>query len=382
MGRLRAAHGRRPRRRPGRVLRARGFAPAPHEPVDDRVAQRHDDGLGWPHPRRPRPARPRARHVRHGARRDVHARLRARGPPGGSHVRRGPRGPPGGGRRRASLIRRRPSDNGPRGPGDVVDARPPNHQIETAKYGGRPDAGTQRGMDGGAEEGVDPALAARAAVRGAEVRLPAHQGDPRALRGLLRPQRGDVVPGAAAARGAGLRPERVGRAGGGGPAEVLHGHRPRPDRAREGEEGVAEHGGQLGPHPPEVPMTAVDAYLAQVSRGMAGMDPTVRADVVMELRSHLRDASAEAGDERAVAAAEPPKLVARRYKQLYGYGRAYQASFVLIGAALAVPTLPILLYSDVVPWIASLVAVPPFAALIADLLWGAGTPGLAVRLVA
>src|SRR5438552_15404240 len=70
---------------------------------------------------------------------------------------------------------------------------------------GRPDAGNLPRVDGGAEEGIDPALPARAPREGGEVRVP----DPARAEGpverVLRSQGGDPVPGAAAARGAGLR---------------------------------------------------------------------------------------------------------------------------------------------------------------------------------
>ena len=45
-------------------------------------------------------------------------------------------------------------------------------------------------------------------------------------------------------------------------------------------------------------MTAADEYLARVSRGLAGMDRRVRADVLRELRSHLADAAAETDEAR------------------------------------------------------------------------------------
>jgi len=88
----------------------------------------------------------------------------------------------------------------------------------------------------------------------------------------------------------------------------------------------------------------VDEYLRRVARGMAGMDRRVRDDALRELGSHLADAAREQGEAQALASAEPPEAVAARYKEMYGYGRTYVAVFAAIAAALAVPTLPLLLY--------------------------------------
>ncbi|HYS71011.1 MAG TPA: hypothetical protein VEM95_01170 [Thermoplasmata archaeon] len=92
-------------------------------------------------------------------------------------------------------------------------------------------------------------------------------------------------------------------------------------------------------------MTPIDAYMARVSRGLAGMAAGVREDILGELRSHLADAAREGNEAQAVAAAENPEAVAARYKELYGYGSAYRAVFVGLAAVLAVPTLPLLLYA-------------------------------------
>ncbi len=91
-------------------------------------------------------------------------------------------------------------------------------------------------------------------------------------------------------------------------------------------------------------MTAADAYLDRVDRGLAGMDPRLREDILKELRAHVADATQEGGDG-AVATMEPPAAVAARYKAMYGYGAPYRAIFVLAAALLAVPTLPVLLYA-------------------------------------
>jgi len=129
-------------------------------------------------------------------------------------------------------------------------------------------------------------------------------------------------------------------------------------------------------------MTPIDDYLDRVSRGLTGMEPAVRRDILRELRSHLADAAAEADEARAVSAAEPPKQVAARYKQLYGYGTAYRSIFVAIAAALAVPTLPLLVYTEVLPRTASLVAVGFLVLLVAYLIGVAVRAGSRIGLVA
>ena len=129
-------------------------------------------------------------------------------------------------------------------------------------------------------------------------------------------------------------------------------------------------------------MTPIEDYLRRVSRGLAGMDRRVREDILRELRSHLADASGEQGDAGAVAAAEAPEAVAARYKELYGYGRPCQAIFVAVAAALAVPTLPILLLADQPTGTSSLVAAGFLVALIAYLMVAALKGGSRVGLAA
>lgn len=95
-------------------------------------------------------------------------------------------------------------------------------------------------------------------------------------------------------------------------------------------------------------MTEMDIYLAQVARKLGGMDREVRDDILQELRSHITEAAAEAGGERAVLTSmEPPDAVAARYLGIYGYGRLYRSLFVAIAFLLAIPTLPLLVYAGV-----------------------------------
>lgn len=89
-------------------------------------------------------------------------------------------------------------------------------------------------------------------------------------------------------------------------------------------------------------MTSVDAYLERVRRGLAGMDATVRTDILRELRSHLTDSVATNGGDvgAAVASLGDPALVAKRYRDLYGFGVPYRAGFVAIAGILSVLTVP------------------------------------------
>jgi len=87
-----------------------------------------------------------------------------------------------------------------------------------------------------------------------------------------------------------------------------------------------------------------DAYLRAVSSRLTGMDSKVKSDIVRELRAHVADlVRANGGNvQAAMMGLEPPAEVAKRYKQLYGYGTPFKVLFLIIAAALAVPTLPVL----------------------------------------
>lgn len=95
-------------------------------------------------------------------------------------------------------------------------------------------------------------------------------------------------------------------------------------------------------------MTSVDSYLDEVNRGLRGMDAAVRKDILRELRSHLVESvAANGGNVRAaVAATGEPRVVARRYRDLYGFGVTYRALFVAIAGVLAIFTVPVLTATD------------------------------------
>jgi hypothetical protein len=91
-------------------------------------------------------------------------------------------------------------------------------------------------------------------------------------------------------------------------------------------------------------MTAVDEYLNQVRRSMAGMTRAVREDILRELQGHIAEVSAANGGNvtASLAALGPAREVGRRYRDLYGYGTAYKILFAAIAFVLAVPSIPVL----------------------------------------
>ena len=126
-------------------------------------------------------------------------------------------------------------------------------------------------------------------------------------------------------------------------------------------------------------MNETEAYLAQVSSAMRGLDRQVREDVLMELKSHLADAVADGGESAVVANLEAPGAIARRYRELYGYGKPFQALFILIAAGLAVLTVP--LFGLVEP-VASTVSLLVLIVLAAYLILAAMRAGSSVGLLA
>lgn len=91
-------------------------------------------------------------------------------------------------------------------------------------------------------------------------------------------------------------------------------------------------------------MTPQDEYLDAVRRAMGGMEPTVRDDIVRELRSHLSESMAANGGNvnASLAALGPPAEVGRHYRELYGYGRLFKGLFAAVAFLLAIPSVPVL----------------------------------------
>jgi len=93
----------------------------------------------------------------------------------------------------------------------------------------------------------------------------------------------------------------------------------------------------------------IDAYLGEVRRHLAGMDPGVQRDVLRELRSHLADSVATNGGNEgaAIAGLGDAVAVAGRYRELYGFGAAYRTLFAAVAGVLGFFTVPVLFAGDV-----------------------------------
>src|SRR5207245_2527630 len=142
-----------------------------------------------------------------------------------------------------------------------------------ARIRGEPDARSLAGVDRGAEERLDPTVPPRPPREGGEVRLSAPPP----------------------ARGARVRAEPVAGTGERHASEVLPAHGPRSDRVGGGPRDLGRHDGWRGTRPGGRPMTPPDEYLEQVRRAMSGMEPRVRDDILLELRSHIAESTAANG---------------------------------------------------------------------------------------
>src|SRR2546428_2948856 len=89
----------------------------------------------------------------------------------------------------------------------------PERPYSASRIRGESDGGSLPRVDRGTEERVDPTVPLGPPGERGEIRVPDSPRAPRQVERLLRPQGGDAVPGATAARGAGGRPEPGGGAG-------------------------------------------------------------------------------------------------------------------------------------------------------------------------
>ena len=126
----------------------------------------------------------------------------------------------------------------------------------------------------------------------------------------------------------------------------------------------------------------VDEYVGRVDRSLMGMDREVRDDVVKELRANLADSVTANGGDVAAAIGQMgrPADVARRYREVYGYGRAYKTAFIAIATALGLLSLPVLVANPGTG--SALGPVIVLAVLIAFLLWISVAAGPIVGLAA
>lgn len=95
-------------------------------------------------------------------------------------------------------------------------------------------------------------------------------------------------------------------------------------------------------------MMSIDSYLAEVRRRLTGMDAGMQKDILLELRSHLSDSVTANGGNlgAAVHALGEPVAVARRYRELYGYGASYRLLFYAVAAGIGFLTVPVLFAGD------------------------------------
>ena len=95
-------------------------------------------------------------------------------------------------------------------------------------------------------------------------------------------------------------------------------------------------------------MISIDAYLTEVHRGLAGMDPGIRKDILLELRSHLTDSIGANGGSvsAAIQALGDPESVAHRYRELYGYSSSYRVVFTAIAGIIGAFTVPVLFVGE------------------------------------
>src|SRR5437870_4721425 len=97
----------------------------------------------------------------------------------------------------------------------------PERPYSASRIRGESDGGSLPRVDRGTEERVDPTVPVGPPGEGGEVRVPDPPRAARQVERLLRPQGGDAVSGASAARGAAVRPEPVAGAGERHASEVL-----------------------------------------------------------------------------------------------------------------------------------------------------------------
>src|SRR3989441_416242 len=173
----------------------------------------------------------------------------------------------------------------------------PERPYSASRIRGESDGGSLPRVDRGTEERVDPTVPLGPPGERGEIRVPDPPRAPRQVERLLRPQGGDAVPGASAARGAGVRPEPVAGAGERHASEVLPAHGPRADRADGGARDLGRDDRRRRARPGGRPMTAPDEYLDEVRHAMAGMEPKVRDDILLELPSHIAESTAANGGD-------------------------------------------------------------------------------------
>src|SRR2546427_9372405 len=205
----------------------------------------------------------------------------------------------------------------------------PERPYSASRIRGESDGGSLPRVDRGAEEGLDPTVPARPPREGGEVRLPDPPRTARAVERVLRPEGGDAVPSAPPARGAGVRGDPVAGAGDRNASKVLPAHGPRSNRVGGSPRDLGRDDGRRGTRPGGRPMTPPEEYLEQVRRAMSGMEPRVRDDILLELRSHIAESTAANGGNlnASLAAGGSAGGGGRHHRGLYGDGPSFKIFF-------------------------------------------------------
>src|SRR2546425_2671601 len=202
----------------------------------------------------------------------------------------------------------------------------PERPYSASRIRGESDGGSLPRVDRGTEERVDPTVPLGPPGERGEIRVPDPPRAPRQVERLLRPQGRDAVPGASAARGAGVRPEPVAGAGERHASEVLPAHGPRADRTDGSARDLGRDDRRRRTRPGGRPMTAPDEYLDEVRRAMVGMEPKVRDDILLELRSHVAESTAANGGdvEASLGGVGPAGDGGRRLRRIFGVCRVFK----------------------------------------------------------
>src|SRR5256885_10985428 len=173
----------------------------------------------------------------------------------------------------------------------------PERPYSASRIRGESDGGSLPRVDRGTEERVDPTVPLGPPGERGEIRVPDSPRAPRQVERLLRPQGGDAVPGATAARGAGVRPEPVAGAGERHASQVLPAHGPRADRADGGARDLGRDDRRRPARPGGRPMTAPDGDLDRVRHALAGPGPKRAGEIRPALVRHTAGAPAANGGD-------------------------------------------------------------------------------------
>src|SRR3989442_4831126 len=89
-------------------------------------------------------------------------------------------------------------------------------------------------------------------------------------------------------------------------------------------------------------MTAPDEYLDEVRHAMAGMEPKVRDDILLELRSHIAESTAANGGNvnASLGAIGSAGNVGPRYPGMYVVFKLYKVPFAIIAFVFVLPSPP------------------------------------------